>query len=71
MVKNITPTIFASGRASYIIVPFFYNDRLFLSIFFTGQWRSLGLFSSEAIHQAQRGEKMLGGVRKLKKKMGD
>ena len=32
------------------------------------QWRSLGLFASEAIRRAQRGEKMLGGVRKLKKK---
>jgi hypothetical protein len=32
------------------------------------QWRSLGLFSSEAIHRAQRVDKMLGGVRKLKKK---
>ena len=28
---------------------------------YTVQWRSLGLFSSEAIHRAQRGEKMLGG----------
>ena len=27
----------------------------------TLQWRSLGLFSSEAIHRAQRGEKMLRG----------
>ena len=35
------------------------------------QCRSLGLFSSEAIHQAQRGEKMLGGVQKLEKKRGD
>ena len=26
------------------------------------QWRSLGLFSSEVIRRAQRGEKMLGGV---------
>ena len=25
------------------------------------QWRSLGLFSSEAIHRAERGEKMLRG----------
>ena len=31
------------------------------------QWRSLGLFSSEAIHRAQRGEKMLGGSGNLKK----
>ena len=32
------------------------------------QWRSLGLFSSEVIRRAQRGEKMLGGgVRKLNK----
>jgi hypothetical protein len=30
----------------------------------------LGLFSSEAIHRAQRGEKMLGGVQKLEKKKG-
>jgi hypothetical protein len=34
------------------------------------QWRSLGLFSSEAIHRAQRGEKMLGGVQKLERKKG-
>ena len=25
------------------------------------QWRSLGVFSSEAIRRAQRGEQMLGG----------
>jgi hypothetical protein len=25
------------------------------------QWRSLGLFSSEAIRRAQQGQKMLGG----------
>ena len=35
------------------------------------QWRSLGLFSSMAIHRAQRGEKMLGGCENWKKKMGD
>ena len=34
------------------------------------QWRSLGLFSSEAIHRAQRCEKMLGGVQKLEEKKG-
>ena len=34
----------------------------------TLQWRSLGLFSSEATHRAQRGEKMLGGSGNLKKK---
>jgi hypothetical protein len=32
------------------------------------QWRSLGLFSSEATHRAQRGEKMLGGP-EIKKKI--
>ena len=35
------------------------------------QWRSLGLFSSEAIHRAQRVDKMLGGGPEIKKKMGD
>jgi hypothetical protein len=34
------------------------------------QFRSLGLFSSEAIRRAQRDEKMLGGSGN-KKKMGD
>ena len=34
------------------------------------QWRSLGLFSSEAIHREQRGEIMLGGP-EIEKKMGD
>jgi hypothetical protein len=32
------------------------------------QWRSLGLFSSEAIHRAQRAEKMLGGGPEIRKK---
>ena len=32
------------------------------------QWRSLGLFSSEATHRAQRGGKMLGVGPEIKKK---
>jgi hypothetical protein len=31
------------------------------------QWRSLGLFSSEATHRAQRGGKMLGVSPEIKK----
>jgi hypothetical protein len=43
-----------------------YNQKLSIH-----QWRSLGLFSSEAIRRAQRGEKMLGGDPEIKKQMAD
>ena len=70
---EITDTVesikcFSNFRFSILIVIYNcilkYVDFLFDSIEHQKldiQWRRLGLFSSEAIHRAQRGEKMLGG----------
>jgi hypothetical protein len=60
-------------KTTNYIASFYFVYKAYFQTYLTilSQWRSLGLFSSEAIHRAQRGEKMLGGVQKLEKKMGD